>query len=131
MRDLEEMWPLADGLPEPVEAALEAEVADPASTLVVGTLDDVPLGFLLGRPEPTLPQAGGRIIGSIRLIYTDPEAREVGIGEAMMERYLATAREAGAAVFDAHVAPGHRLAKNFFESHGFSARSIVMHRGDD
>jgi hypothetical protein len=29
--------------------------------------------------------------------------------------------------FDAAVPPGHREAKNFFEQHGFSARSITMH----
>ncbi len=78
-----------------------------------------------------LPQAGGRTIGAIRLIFTDPEAREVGVGEAMMELYLREARAGGIGFFDAHVAPGHRLAKNFFESHGFSARRIVMHHGDE
>ena len=33
--------------------------------------------------------------------------------------------------FDVRVLPGHRLAKNFFEANGFSARLIVMHRDDD
>jgi hypothetical protein len=28
------------------------------------------------------------------------------------------------------VSPGHRYAKNFFESNGFSARLIVMHHND-
>jgi hypothetical protein len=40
-------------------------------------------------------------------------------------------RERGISKFDAHVLPGHRLAKNFFEAGGFSARSIVMHHDDN
>jgi hypothetical protein len=43
---------------------------------------------------------------------------------------LAELRQRGISKFDAHVLPGHRLAKNFFESGGFSARSIVMHHDD-
>jgi hypothetical protein len=39
-------------------------------------------------------------------------------------------RERGITKFDAHVLPGHRLAKNFFEAGGFSARSIIMHHDD-
>ena len=39
-------------------------------------------------------------------------------------------RAMGHHLFDAHVLPGHRLAKNFFEAGGFSARTIVMHHSD-
>jgi hypothetical protein len=39
-------------------------------------------------------------------------------------------RKRGISRFDAHVLPGHRLAKNFFEAGGFSARSITMHHDD-
>jgi hypothetical protein len=46
----------------------------------------------------------------------------------MLGSFLDGETAAGIGYFDAHVAPGHRLAKNFFESHGFSARRIVMHR---
>jgi ribosomal protein S18 acetylase RimI-like enzyme len=130
MKALEDLWPLADGLAEPLEAAFEAAIDADDTAVIVGTIDGIPFGFLLGRAEPMLPQADGRRIAAIRLIFTDLEAREVGVGEAMAERYLSAARAAGIELFDAHVAPGHRLAKNFFESHGFSARRIVMHRGE-
>lgn len=130
MRALESLWPLADGLAEPVDVGLGAAIADADTDVIVGTIDGIPFGFLLGRTESMLPQADGRLIASIRLIFTHPEAREVGVGEAMMDRYLSVARAADIEFFDAHVAPGHRLAKNFFESHGFSARRIVMHRGE-
>jgi hypothetical protein len=49
----------------------------------------------------------------------------------MRERALSILRERGITKFDAHVLPGHRLAKNFFEAGGFSARSIIMHHDDE
>ena len=52
-------------------------------------------------------------------------ARDVGIGETMLDRFLADYGSTHR-YFDAHVSPGHRLAKNFFESSGFKARHIVM-----
>jgi hypothetical protein len=48
----------------------------------------------------------------------------------MMDAFMIDARARGITLFDAHVSPGHRESKNFFESHGFTARSIVMHRSD-
>lgn len=131
MAALHPMWTLADGLPEPVREALARAVADPEAVTVVGTIDDHPLGFLLARIEPLLPQAGGEKIGSIRLVFVEPEAREVGIGEAMRDLAMEMLRQRGIRKFDAHVLPGHRVVKNFFEAGGFSARSIVMHHDDD
>ena len=77
-----------------------------------------------------LPQAAGEEVGVIRLIFTDPEARGVGVGDAMITQALAELRGRGLRYFDARVSPGHRHAKNFFESNGFSARLIVMHHAD-
>jgi ribosomal protein S18 acetylase RimI-like enzyme len=130
MEDLEEVWPIADGLPDPVAESLQGALEDPAADLLVGCIDGFPLGFLLGRRETLLPQAGGAEVAAVRLIFTDPQAREVGVGEAMLAAYLERQRAADLSLFDAHVTPGHRLAKNFFESAGFSARRIVMNRDD-
>jgi ribosomal protein S18 acetylase RimI-like enzyme len=70
-------------------------------------------------------------VGAIRLIYVDQEAREVALGEEMRDMALQAMRERGISKFDAHVLPGHRLAKNFFEAGGFAARSIIMHHDDE
>jgi hypothetical protein len=48
----------------------------------------------------------------------------------MREAILEHLRADGHRLFDAHVLPGHRLVKNFFESGGFAARSIIMHHRD-
>lgn len=128
MAALRPMWPLADGLAEPVEDALARMATDSDWFLYAGSLDGVLVGFLLARDEALLPQAGGERVGAIRFIYTDPEMRTVGVGEALVTAFLEDAAGRGITRFDAHVSPGHREAKNFFESHGFKARSIVMHR---
>ncbi len=131
MIGLHEMWPVADGLPEPLAASLAGALEDENTIVLLGCYDGYPFGFLLARLEPTLPQANGECVGSIRLVFVDPDAREVGIGEFMRDEAVERMRERGARRFDAHVLPGHRLAKNFFEAGGFSARSIVMHnRGE-
>lgn len=128
MVDLHVMWPRADGLVAPVRESMAAAIEDPDTLVVIGTLDDVPFGFLVARKEQI---HDGETIGAIRLVFTELEARGVGVGEVMRDLVLATFREDGLVRFDAHVLPGHRLAKNFFEAGGFSARSIVMHHDDE
>jgi GNAT superfamily N-acetyltransferase len=128
MTNLHPMWPLADGLSEPVEAALIEALVD--SLVYVGEIDGYPAGFAIARIEDLLPQGGGEMVGSFRFIFTELEAREVGVGEALLTRAMDELRAAGVCRFDAHVLPGHRLAKNFFEAGGFSARHIVMYHHD-
>jgi ribosomal protein S18 acetylase RimI-like enzyme len=131
MREYHRMWELADGLPEPVTDALQSALEDPDTSIYLGTIDDVAFGFILGRSESLVSQAAGERIGSIRFVFTEMDAREVGVGEAMRDALLEDLRASGHRLFDAHVLPGHRLVKNFFESGGFSARSIVMHHRDE
>jgi len=131
MTVLHSMWPVADGLDEPVEAAFEDAISDHDSVVLLGEIEGYPFGFLLARVERLLAQADGDLVGAIRLIYVDVEAREVSVAEEMRDTAMSILRERGITKFDAHVLPGHRLAKNFFEAGGFAARSIIMHHDDD
>jgi len=128
--ELKDMWRLADGLAEPVATSLAGTIEDPHSLVVVGEIERIPFGFLLARDEPLLPQAEGVRVGSIRLIFTDHPARGVGLAETMITYALGELRARGLSRFDAHVLPGHRAAKNFYEANGFAARSIIMHHND-
>ncbi len=129
MTPLHAMWPRADGLPTPLEPSFAALLADDDVVVIIGELDGLPFGFMVGRVEPLLDPS--EVVGAIRFVFTEFEAREVGVGETMRALLLDTLRARGITKFDAHVLPGHRLVKNFFEAGGFSARSIVMHRDDD
>lgn len=131
MLDLHAMWPLADGLAEPVDDSFARALEADDTLVVIGSVFEYPFGFLVAKVESILPQAGGEAIGSIRLVFVELEARQVAVGEAMRDLAMDLLRERGISKFDAHVLPGHRLAKNFFEAGGFSARSIVMHHDDN
>ncbi|MDH3731403.1 MAG: GNAT family N-acetyltransferase [Acidimicrobiia bacterium] len=127
---LKDMWPLADGLAEPIEDSVRRAIDDAEAVVVIGEAEEVPFGFVLARIQELLPQAGATKVGAIRLIFTEHEARGVGIGETMIGFTLDELRRRGLERFDAHVLPGHRHAKNFFEASGFAARSIIMYHRD-
>ncbi len=125
------IWALTDGLDERFDVAFSAAIDQESSWLWIGEIDRVPVGFVWFTVEPMLGRAQGSAIGRIRLIYTQPEARGVGVGHAMLEAALDELREHGISHFDAPVGPGQRASKNFFEAHGFAARSIIMHHQDE
>ncbi len=120
---LRPLWHESEGLPSPVAGAIAALVASNAIT--VGTIDGQLVGFFVG-DERTLVD-GEKPVGVIRYIFTEPEARGVGLADEMFKHGVGKLADRGIEVFDATVSPGHREAKNFYEAHGFSARSITMH----
>jgi ribosomal protein S18 acetylase RimI-like enzyme len=111
--------------PEPLEQTLAEALEDPGGTIWVGTLDDQIVGYSMGRTK-TLP--GGTDLGVVEELFVEPGARGVGVGEALMGAMLAWFADRGCAGVDTVALPGDRLSKNFFESSGFKARLIVMHR---
>lgn len=125
------IWALTDGLDERFDVTLSTAIDQESSWLWIGEIDGVPVGFVWFTVEPMLERAQGSTIGRIRLIYTQPEARGVGVGHAMLEAALDELREHDISHFDAPVGPGQRASKNFFEAHGFAARSIIMHHEDE
>lgn len=124
---LRPLWDVAEGLAEPVADSFAALMDRDDVRLVIGEIDGVPLGFAMTTLDSMLPQADGDVVATIRLIFTDSEARGVGVGHEMASDALEHFTARGVRYFDARVSPGHRNAKNFFEAHGFSARLIVMH----
>ena len=116
------MWLATDAERRPPLAEL---IGDPDAEVVVGAIDSVPLGFAAVR---ILPIAGGERVASITNLFVTPDARGVGVGEAIMEHVLAWARSRGVVGVDAQALPGDRATKNFFETHGLVARMIVVHR---
>ena len=131
MVSLHPMWPRADGFDEPIDRSFSVELTDPNVRMFVGEIDGYPLGFIYGRSAALKEHEGAVRVVAIRLVFVEEEARAVAVGEVMREALMDDFRDRGHRLFDAHVLPGHRLAKNFFEAGGFSARSIIMHHDDD
>jgi GNAT superfamily N-acetyltransferase len=90
----------------------------------VGTLDDWVAGAALCR----VVADGAARRGVLDLCFVEEGAREVGLGHLLLEATLDWFRAQGCTGVDGTAHPGDRTAKNFFESAGFKARLLVMHR---
>jgi GNAT superfamily N-acetyltransferase len=118
------VWAAREARPEPVEASLKASLADDKTRVVVGTIDNFPVGYGAVHVEVL---NDGSLLGVVDDIFVEEGAREVGVGEAMLGDLIAWCEARGCAGMDAMALPGHRSAKNFFEDSGFTARKLVMH----
>lgn len=110
--------------PEPYADGITALLGDADARVVVGTIDDVVLGYGVASAE-TLRD--GTRHGVIEELYVEAEARAVGLGEAIAGDLVQWLGERGVAGIDAYALPGDRSTKNFFEASGFTARLLVMH----
>ena len=98
------------------------------TAVLVGLLDDVPVGAGIGHVEVL---TGGTLLAVVTMLWVDEDARAVGVGEAILGALVDWARGAGCHSIDAYALPGERITKNFFEAAGFKARLLtVSHRLD-
>jgi GNAT superfamily N-acetyltransferase len=118
------LWLERDAWPEPLVDAYTALLTRAEALLVVGTIDDVIVGH--GAVIVERLRSGARL-GIVTDLFVELAAREVGVGEAIVEALVAHCEALGCMGIDAPALPGHRAAKNFFEGHGFTARALVMH----
>ncbi len=93
-------------------------VGDLARPVWVATFDDAVVGYL------ELELRDG--VADVRQVYVDPEARELGFGDAMLAAAMQAGREAGCAVVEGTALPGDRQTKNLYERAGITARKIVV-----
>ena len=119
------VWSRLEARKAPVRAGLLEDLGSDEACLVVGTVDTAVVGFGVVR---LVTLHDGALLGRVGDIYVMPEARGVGVGEAMMELLLEWARQRGCIGVDSLALPGDRDTKNFFETHGLVARSITVHR---
>ncbi len=120
-----EIWAARDARREPLDAELAALLDDPDGCFLVGTIDEVIVGF--GILVVEVLSTGDRL-GRITELFVEEPARSVGVGEAISDALVDFATATGCLGVDALALPGHRSAKNFFEEQGFTARLLVMHR---
>ena len=119
-----------DLLLAPTEAVFEIDrftelITDPDRLVLVGTVDDVVVATALAHTEVF---ADGRELASFDGIYVEPEGRSVGLGQLLATEIEEWARRRGCMGIDGRALPGDREAKAFFETNGYKARFIMMHR---
>jgi len=115
------------GVTDPLHGPQDVTVllADPARTALVGSLDEWIAGVAVLR---IAEGPGNDRRGVIDSCYVEPGARGVGLGHLLLERALVWFTACRVVGVDGTAYPGDREAKSFFESAGFKARLLVMHR---
>ncbi|MBI2170189.1 MAG: GNAT family N-acetyltransferase [Actinobacteria bacterium] len=120
-----DLWAAHEALPEPLDRSYADYLARERTCVVVGTIDETVMGFGAGEVQEL---HDGSRLGVIIDLYVEPGAREIGVGEEMVNQLLDFFGAAGCVGVDAWALPGHRMTKNFFEDHAFVSRGIVVHR---
>lgn len=108
-----------------LDRRLRARMGDPNTVVLVGTVDEVVVGFALGRLDD---RGGHGRQGLLDACYVEPMARGVGVGRLLLDTVVAWLEGQGCLGVDGTALPGDRQAKNFFEAAGFKARMLTMHR---
>jgi GNAT superfamily N-acetyltransferase len=118
-------WYLRSGKSEPLSVDLRRALHDPDAYVVVGTYAHSAVGYVTARLQS---QPDGTTWAVVDDVYVEPDARGVGVGEALLDGVLEWAAGCGCTAVDAVVLPGMRESKNFFERFGLVARSISVQR---
>ena len=106
------------------ETLFEQWLTDGHVRVFVGTYDEVVVGLGAGR----VVQLGDYPVGRIECLFVEPDARSVGVGEAIVDGLVHWFASKGCTDVDAVALPGDRSSKQLLESAGFRARLLVLHR---
>jgi GNAT superfamily N-acetyltransferase len=120
-----DIWARREARAAPYAESFTAELAADDRLVLVGEIDHSVIGYAVVHLE-TLRDRG--VLGVIDDIYVEPDAREVGVGECLMDAIVAWCSARGCVGVDGLALPGNRATKNFFETFGLVARAIVVHR---
>ena len=99
-----------------------AVITDQASVVLVGTLDDAVVSYMVMYLSPEKNR------GVITQAYVEVEARELGLGDTLVEVAIAAVRSAGLAGIEAVALPGDRETKNLYERAGLTARKLTVYK---
>ena len=115
---------LSSSAPPLDEAALEAIIGGPASTVLIARSDGLITGTLtlVMFPIPTGLRAW------IEDVVVDESARGQGVGEALTQAAIRLAREAGARTVDLTSRPSRVAAGRLYQRLGFETRETRMYR---
>ena len=119
------LWLLREARIGSVADLLDAIDGNSHRRCILGTLDEVPVGYALGHIEQL---RDGSRLAVVDELYVEAQARDVGLGEALLGDLVAWAEQQGCRGIDAFALPGNRDAKNLFEREGLTARAILVHR---
>ncbi len=120
-----ELWSLTEGYAElsGLEQLLAARVDAEDQLTVLAAFDGIDAGCALAELR-TLRD--GRQLCHVTDIFVTEGFRSIGVGEVLIDHVLTWAQDRSAISVEVTALPGARETKNFFESHGFKARSLLL-----
>lgn len=95
-----------------------AAIEDHSRWIGVAELDGFVVGFL------ELAVTGD--IAVVRQVYVQPEARELGFGDGLLDAARQEAIRHGNSALEGFALPGDRETKNLYERAGITARKIIV-----
>ena len=119
------IWSRREVRTRPWRESLQLALDDPDQAVWVGAIDGTPMGYAAVAVEPL---QSGDLLGRITDLYVTAGARDVGVGEELIGEVLQWCEQRGCVGIDSLALPGNRATKNFFETFGFTARLLVLHR---
>ena len=112
---------LASDVPEIGSRWLE-ELNNDAVFVLVGGIDSVVMGYLVAR----MFAKSVNQIATIEQVFVTHDARNLGVGDALVSSALAWAQQQKLTALDALALPGDRETKNLYERSGLVARLITV-----
>ena len=79
-------------------------------------------GFIVGYLELSITGD----LAFVRQVYVQPEARELGFGDALLDAARDEALRHGCSALEGFALPGDRETKNLYERAGITARKIIV-----
>jgi len=120
-----ELYLLRDGRPVPPGPSFRDDLTDPQRLVLIGSIAGSPVGYAIASLQPL---RDGYLLADVHEIFVEADARDVGVGEALMQAVTDWAVDRGCDGIDARALPGDRHTKNFFETFGLVARAITVHK---
>ena len=103
---------------QPAVGDWTAAIEDHTRWIAVAELD----GFVVGYLELALTGD----LAFVRQVYVQPEARELGFGDGLLEAARQEAQRHGCSALEGSALPGDRETKNLYERAGITARKIIV-----
>ena len=94
---------------------------EPGVDVLVAHVGEVVVGYLVA-------VLGDDAVVRIDQVWVDPQARECGFGDALLDAAIERARAEGATAVEGESLPGDRHTKNLYERAGIVARLITTYR---
>ena len=97
-------------------------LTDKAMFVLVGCIDSAVMGYLVARRSGQSKNQAA----TIEQVFVTRDARNLGVGDALVSATLAWAQQQKLTALDALALPGDRETKNLYERSGLVARLITV-----